>query len=270
MSGDHPDGKLRRVRSASSRAALGFGLLGVLVGALVYGCGGSDRSSRSADKIGGEIKGIEGDDRSRCDFRGRADREVTETAAFGAIQPNVRRVFAIVGEGEDRRKVLLCREIDTNLDGKKDVVRTYTDKGEALNELADSDYDGSVDTWVTFARGRINKVQSDTNKDARPDETRFYVGGKLSRAQRDTNHDGKPDVWEIYDQGSLQRMGVDLDFDGHVDRWDRDEIAMHAAADREREEMEREEAQKKREQGPDLDAGAGGAVTDARVSARNR
>jgi hypothetical protein len=241
-----------------------------VLGAVAYGCGSSS-SSRSAPKIGGEIQGIQADDRSRCDFKGRADREVSETAAFGAIQPNVRRVFAIMGEGDDRRKVLLCREIDTNLDGKKDVVRTYTDKGEALNELADSNYDGTIDTWVTFARGRINKVQVDLNKDARPDETRFYVGGKLSRAQRDTNRDGKPDVWEIYDQGSLQRMGVDLDFDGHVDRWDRDEIAMHAAAEREREEIEREEAEKRKQKDEDLDAGASSqVVTDARVSARSR
>jgi hypothetical protein len=248
---------------------IGCTALGVSAASFASGCG-SEKSTRSAPRIGGDIKGIEGDDRSRCDYRGRADREVAETAAFGAIQPNVRRVFAVVGEGEDRRKVLLCREIDTNLDGKKDVVRTYTDKGDALNELADSNYDGTIDTWVTFARGRINKVQTDANKDGRPDETRFYVSGKLSRAQRDTNRDGKPDIWEIYEQGSLQRMGVDIDFDGHVDRWDRDEVAMGAAAEREREEIEREEAEKRQRQSEELDAGPGGAVTDARVSARSR
>ena len=49
-----------------------------------------------------------------------------------------RRVYSIVGEGEDRKKLLLCREVDTNLDGAKDVMRTYTDKGEPLNELAES------------------------------------------------------------------------------------------------------------------------------------
>lgn len=236
----------------------------------VYACGGSETAAKSPQKTSGEVKGIEGDDRSRCDFRGRADREVNETTAHGAIRPNIRRVFAVVGEGEDRRKVLLCREIDTNLDGMKDVVRTYTDKGEALNELADSNYDGTIDTWLTFSRGRINKVQTDSNKDGRPDKIRFYVAGKLSRAQRDTNYDGKPDVWEIYDQGSLQRMGVDLDFDGHVDRWDRDEIAMHAAAEREREELDREEEQRKKQRESELDAGTGGGITDARVSARNR
>jgi hypothetical protein len=237
-------------------------------GLSAWACGGSEQSARTAQATG-TVKGIEADDRSRCDFKGRADREVAETAGPGAIQPNIRRVYAIVGDGEDRRKVLLCREVDTNLDGQKDVVRTYTDKGEALNELADTNYDGQIDTWVTFARGRIAKWQSDQNKDGRPDESRFYVSGKLARAQRDTNNDGKPDVWEIYDEGRLQRMGVDLDHDGHVDRWDRDEAVMRAMAEQERQDLEREEAERRKREAELGDAG-GGAVTDARVSARKR
>jgi hypothetical protein len=147
-------------------------------------------------------------------------------------------VFGIVGEGDDRRRVLLCREADTNLDGVKDVVRTYNDRGEALNELADADYDGNIDTWITFSRGRASKIQIDNARRGAPDETRLYVAGKLSRAQRDTNYDGKPDVWEIYSEGRLQRLGVDLDFDGHVDRWDRDEIALREINERERREAE--------------------------------
>ena len=243
--------------------------VGVAAGFLVWACGGgSEAPPKTADQAGGQVKGIEGEDASRCDFKGRADREVNETAGPGSIQPNIRRVFAIVGEGDERRKILLCREVDTNLDGQKDVVRTYTDKGEALNELADSDYDGQIDTWVTFSRGRIAKWQSDHNRDGRPDEARFYSGGKLARAQRDTNNDGKPDTWEIYDEGRLQRMGVDLDHDGHVDRWDRDEEVMRALAAQEQRDMEREEAERKKQSsGDQLDAGA---VTDARVSVRKR
>jgi hypothetical protein len=242
--------------------------LGIAVGFTAWACGGSSEAPpKAADQAKGQIKGIEGEDASRCDFKGRADREVNETAGPGAIQPNIRRVFAIVGEGDERRKILLCREVDTNLDGMKDVVRTYTDKGEALNELADSDYDGQIDTWVTFSRGRIAKWQSDQNRDGRPDEARFYSGGKLARAQRDTNNDGKPDTWEIYDEGRLQRMGVDLDHDGHVDRWDRDEEVMRALAAQEQRDIEREEAERKKQAGGDLDAGG---VTDARVSARKR
>jgi hypothetical protein len=185
------------------------------------------------------------DDQSRCDFKGRSDREVIESSGPGAKLPNVRRVFGILGEGEDRRKVLFCREIDTNLDGSKDVVRTYNDKGDAVDEQADANYDGRVDTWIRFATGRISKVEIDRNYDGKIDETRFYVKGKISRIQRDTNYDGKPDVWEVYADGVLERMGVDLDHDGHVDRWDRDEVARRIADDKEREEEEKAAAERK-------------------------
>jgi hypothetical protein len=228
-----------------------------------YACGGSEAKPKGA---GDEknIKGLAKDDSSRCDHKGRADREVVESAGPGAEKPNVRRVFAIVGEGEDRRRILLCREVDTNLDGVKDVVRTYNDKGDVMNELSDANFDGKIDTWASFSRGRVSKVQLDNDGDGSPDETRFYVAGKLNRVQRDTNRDGRPDVWEIYDEGHLQRMGVDLDHDGHVDRWDRDEVAMQALAAKEREDEEKEAAEEERKKRD------GGAVTDARVSARNR
>jgi hypothetical protein len=234
--------------------------------AAAWACGGNEgRGPVVPTKSGTAVDERGGDDRSRCDFKGRADREVIETTGPGAIQPNIRRVFAIVGEGEESRKVLLCREVDTNLDGMKDVVRTYNDKGEALHEQADSNYNGKIDTWISFARGRIAKVELDANGDGRPDETRYYVDGKLTRAQRDRNNDGKADVWEIYEGGRLQRMGMDLDYDGHVDRWDRDEQAMRAAEREEEEQAEREEAAAK-----DGGAAASDAATDAYVSPRNR
>lgn len=173
-----------------------------------------------------EISGVAADDRSRCDYKGRGDREVQESVGPGAKQANIRRVYGVVGEGEDRHRILLCREVDSNLDGVKDVVRTYNDKGEALTEVADTNFDGKIDTWITFTKGRVAKLRIDHNGDGRDDETKYYISGKLSRAQIDTNFDGKPDVWEIYDDGKLERRGVDLDFDGHVDRWDRDEIAL--------------------------------------------
>jgi len=154
-----------------------------------------------------------------------------------------------VGEGEEKRKFLLCREVDTNLDGIKDVVRTFNDKGESLREVADSNYDGKIDTWITFAHGRMAKVDLDRDGNGQPDEYRYYVQGKLARIQRDTNHDGRPDVWEIYEDGHLKRMGWDLDFDGRVDRWDRDEIAERAALEKEiqaEDQRKQDEAAKKK------------------------
>ncbi|MCA9628083.1 MAG: hypothetical protein KC766_10465 [Myxococcales bacterium] len=239
-----------------------------LASAAIAACGGGhEEGPKMPTKSGSAANAnANAEDQSRCDFKGRTDREVIESTGPGALVPNVRRVFAIVGEGDDRRRVLLCREIDTNLDGMKDVVRTYDEKGDSLREQADSDYDGRIDTWITFARGRMAKVEVDRNSDGKPDEFKYYVRGDLSRVQRDTNYDGKADVWEIYNQGVLERMGVDLDHDGHVDRWDRDEVARLAAEKAEREEEEKAEAERKAKEAEATDAG----VTDARVSARKR
>lgn len=200
-----------------------------------------------------------GDDIGRCEYKGRADRDVEESSSRGSLKPNIRRIYAMVGEGDERKKFLLCREVDTNLDGVKDVVRTFNDKGESLREVADANYDGKIDTWITFAHGRMAKVDLDHTGSGQPDEFRYYVQGKLARIQRDTNHDGRPDVWEIYEDGHLKRMGWDLDFDGRVDRWDRDEIAERAAMEKEMQDEEQrkkdEAAKRKAENGSD-DAGS--------------
>jgi hypothetical protein len=188
----------------------------------------------------------------------------------GSVTQNIRKVYALLGEGEERKRVLICREVDTNLDGAKDVVRTYNERGEALNETADTDFDGKVDTWVTFSRGKIAKVAVDRSKNGQPDETRVYMGGKLSRVQLDGNDDGKVDTWEIYDEGKLQRAGFDLDRDGRVDRWDRDEIALRELNEKERREQEEAEKKAAEEERRLKEQVADGGVTDARVSARRR
>jgi hypothetical protein len=193
------------------------------------------------------------DDHSMCDYKGHADRESSEVAGPGFIQPNVRRVYQIVGSGEDRHKVLICREMDTNGDGIKDIVRRYNDKGESVSEEADSNYDGKIDTWITFVKGRLAEVILDTNFDGKPDEWKFYQNGKLIRVERDTKFTGKPDVWEIYNDGHLERMGVDVDGDGHVDRWDHDTEMRRRFEDAERKKDEAEtlKAQKKAQEEKD-------------------
>jgi hypothetical protein len=238
-------------------------------GCVISSCGGSSTAANAkkpsvTDQLG------QGDDKSRCDFEGRNDREVQETAGPGSFQPNIRRVYKLMGSGDEMRRVLLCREVDTNLDGVKDVVRIYNDRGEALHERADANFDGNIDTWITFARGRISKHQIDDNGDSQPDVTKYYVAGKLSRANRDKNHDGKPDVWEIYDEGRLQRMGVDLDHDGHVDRWDRDQAVQRALEERERAQTPEQPAASEGALDGGTPAPADAAVTDARVGARQR
>jgi hypothetical protein len=216
------------------------------------GCGGSVEATSTAFGSGqtkvtakrfadGSI-----DDQSKCEWKGRADREASEVAGPGSVLPNVRRVFGLIGTGPEKQKVLLCREVDTNLDGTKDVYRFYTEKGEALREEADANYDGRTDTWLTFAKGRLAEAKVDLDHDGNPDEWKFYSAGKLTRLKRDSNHDGKPDVWEIYAaDGRLERMGVDVDGDERVDRWDHD---MDERKKREEKERAEDEAAAKKAQ----------------------
>ncbi len=205
----------------------------VLFGVLAFGgliaCGGSEPVAAASPGGSKDPRKWPADDRSMCDWKNKPELEVSETAGPGAFRPNVRRVYKTFGDAETRHKTLVCREIDTNLDGIKDVVRTFNAKGEALHEEADTDYDGRIDVWADFVDGRISEERIDTNHDGKPDLWKFYVGGQLSRMQRDTNFDGKPDVWEIYTKGHLERMGIDIGFDGHVDRWDRDAELQRAA-----------------------------------------
>jgi hypothetical protein len=150
--------------------------------------------------------------------------EASETVGPGSVRANIRRVFKIVGPHDERRSVIVCREVDTNLDGIKDVVRTFNDKGEPLHEESDTNYDGLVDDWITFVDGRISEEDEDsTRSTGRPNVWKFYIDGSLSRIRRNTHcPNGKPDTWEIYLKNRLERVGNDLTCDGHVDRWDRD------------------------------------------------
>lgn len=224
-----------------------LGALGVIAAA--SGCASSPEAAFNSPAQQQAVKRLPDgsiDDQSRCEWRGRQDRDVVETAGTGSVMPNVRRVFAIVGQGSDRNRVLVCREADTNLDGSKDVVRRYNDKGEALFEEADTNYDGRIDVWLVFTKGRLAEEKLDTNFDGNPDEWKFYSNGKITRAKRDTNNDSKPDIWEMYaPSGKLERMGVDVDKDERVDRWDYDSDARRERESKER--AEEEEASKKAE-----------------------
>ncbi len=232
---------------------LSAGAAGVVVAALIAACGGAKTSAKAAPGGATDPTGWPKNDGSLCErfvhWSNNPQLEVSETAGAGSIRPNIRRVFKTVGEHEDSRSVLLCREIDTNLDGVKDVVRTFNEKGEPLHEEADTNYDGKIDDWVNFAGGRIEEEDVDTTFAAgRPNVWKFYVDGQLSRIRRNTHcTNGKPDTWEIYYNDRLERVGNDATCDGHVDRWDRDTQLMAA-----------EEAAQDKANAPD--AGAGGST----------
>ncbi len=234
----------------------------LLTALLALGCAGGSASGGFAGKVAGsgkQARGPNADDRSMCEWRGNSDREASEVAGPGALQPNVRRVYQLIGTGDDRHKILVCREIDTNFDGIKDVVRRYNEKGESAKEEADTNFDGRLDTWIVFAKGHLAEVRLDTDFDGNVDEWKYYATGKLARVKRDTNHDGKADIWEIYQNGKLERIGVDADADERVDRWDHDNEVRRKT----------EEAERKKEDEAAAKAAAKAAVDKAAAEKLN-
>ena len=158
------------------------------------------------------------DDQSLCKDYGEG-HESEESSAPGAPGRSIRRVYAIVGSGQYMGRVLVCREVDTNYDGLKDLVRTYDKRGLRLTEDADSNYDGRLDTWSVYSSGRIGRQSLDKDYDGKVDEVRHYREGRIVRIHRDTDGDGKEDTFEMYRDGKLERIGVDVDRSGHVDEW---------------------------------------------------
>jgi hypothetical protein len=240
-----------RMAGMKGMAGLGAATLVVTMGAtslLAAACGGGSGQPKTAATAPGgthDQSKWPKDDRTLCDWRNKPELEVQETVGPGSIRPNVRRVYKWVGERDNRKKILVCREIDTNLDGIKDVARVFNEKGEAKHEEADTDYDGVIDVKIDFVDGRLAKEELDTKHGStaamfKPDVWKFYVDGEITRIRRNTKcANGKADTWEIYRVGAdkkmhLERIGNDLSCDGHVDRWDRDTERIAAAAEAER------------------------------------
>jgi hypothetical protein len=221
---------LARFRSRSALAAAAFSAAGMCAAGVttwLVACGGGTPPPKTSAIAPGGSKDPSkwpADDRTMCDWKEHPEYEVSETEGPGALRPNVRRVYKVLGEKDTRRTVLICREIDTNLDGIKDVVRTFNEKGEPVEERADTNYDGKIDVWIKFAGGRLAEEDIDETFAGQPNVWKFYVDGRLYRIRRNTHcPGGKPDTWETYAKnGSLERVGNDTTCDGRVDRWDRD------------------------------------------------
>ncbi len=170
------------------------------------------------------------DDHRRCDATG-AGRSASEYDTNADGVPDVRKVFQVVGEGQEAHSVLICREVDLNHDGTKDVFRFYNDAGRTLREEEDRDFDSRIDVVTYFDGGEVVRREFDTNGDGMVDMRMYYRDHRPYRAERELQSDNaadfRPDYWEFYDtRGHVVRIGTDYDHDGRADRWDRvDRIA---------------------------------------------
>ncbi len=116
-------------------------------------------------------------------------------------------------------EVITRKEMDTNLDGKMDVIRNYNRRGGLTGEQVDTDFDGVLETEATIVDGKVTRVSIDLTGDGKPESTRFYRNGQLQRIERDPNGDGLTDSWSHFENQALTRIGTDYDGDGGVDDW---------------------------------------------------
>lgn len=195
-----------------------------------------------ASSSGGESTEA-GDDGGRCPRPDDDPRslEVSDYDTNGDGKPDVRKVYLVVGDGVDRRIALICREVDLNGDGVKDVVRHYDDEGSTVREESDRNFDGKMDSVTSFDQGQVVFKMLDEDRDGRFETKLVYEDGAVIRIERDVAgrepETFRTDRWEYVEGGRVVRIGVDLDGDGKVDRWDRD-----IELERERRERERREA----------------------------
>ncbi len=211
-------------------------LLLCLLSVAVVGCGTKDPKPVTSPGAGQSesSSGGEAADHGRCLPNG-AGYEVTEYDTSGDDTPDVRKLFQTMGEGSLARLVLVCREADLNGDGRKDIVRLYTDEGRPMREEADRDFDGKIDEVTHFTDGRVSLQEIDTSGNGMIDTKIFYENGQPERAERDmanqsTASTWQPDRWEYYLDGRTVRIGTDINGDGKVDRWDRDEERLRRSA----------------------------------------
>jgi len=219
---------------------------------MALGCASQTQSTPrlAARQVETMRNGQSNQDHSRCDAT-RPGRTASEYDTDGDGVPDVRKVYQTVGEGSAVRAVLVCREVDLNHDGRKDVFRFYNDEGRTLREEEDHNFDGRIDVITYFDNGQVVRREMDTNGDGMVDMRVYYRETASSenartlgpesgtnrasarardvrpfRAERELQNDNNPefraDYWEFYDaQGQVVRIGWDYDRDGRADRWDR-------------------------------------------------
>ncbi|MEI8259146.1 MAG: hypothetical protein WCJ30_26050 [Deltaproteobacteria bacterium] len=132
------------------------------------------------------------EDRGRCDAT-LPRRNASEYDTNGDGVTDVRKVYQMVGEGADVRSVLVCREVDLNHDGIKDMFRFYNEEGRTLREEEDRDFDGRIDVISFFENGEVVRREMDTNADGQVDMRLFYRDHHPYRAEREmgAEHDAE-------------------------------------------------------------------------------
>jgi hypothetical protein len=102
---------------------------------------------------------------------------------------------------KDSYKILL----DTNGDGRPDVVKTYNDH-QLVKIESDRDFNGQVDLVQEYQHRVLIREIHDDDFDGEPETIKEFRHGKLAIVERDPKERGFIDIIEYYDDsGKLIR-----------------------------------------------------------------
>jgi len=124
------------------------------------------------------------------------------------------------GQWQNQRELHVQRQsLDVDHDGEPEEIR-YTDKrsGQLVRVEQDLDFDGRIDTHISYDAGAPSVRVLDTNGDGRSDTWERYTDGRVDRRHLDQDADGVQDTFYEYDETELVRKTRDADNNGQIDR----------------------------------------------------
>ena len=186
---------------------------------VVAGCKGKKADTAPKNTANLEIPQV---DPTLCETAGK---NVVTSDINHDNRPDVWRLYKTEDEGGTKIEFLTCKQVDVNLDGKKDWVVAYNRKGNPVMERTDYNYDGKWDMSAVFdaKTGHYAEIERDDDHDGRFEKKELYdTAGTVTSVRRDRNGDNQPDEWQQYKEQILIAILYDDDYDGRVDR--REEI----------------------------------------------
>jgi hypothetical protein len=119
----------------------------------------------------------------------------------------------------DSSSMLLLRlERDSNFDGNLDMWNTYAD-GKLASRVRDTSGDGNADVWERYENDRMTHRTIDRDRDGIADAFYVYGGGILVEERHDSNNDGIVDRQISYRNLFRVHAEEDRDHDGQMDVW---------------------------------------------------
>ena len=129
-------------------------------------------------------------------------------------------VTIVAGSWGNEETIEVARGVlDADRDGVPEQIRFFDPDSMLLLRLEqDSNFDGNLDIWNSYADGKLAARVRDTSGDGSPDVWERYENDRMTHRTIDRDHDGVADAFYIYGGGILVEERHDANNDGIVDR----------------------------------------------------